>query len=61
MILGRLIFKAGRYMKKIKRLFKKLWYFISKKEYRLGWKMTGPNVVILNDNHICKITIDKRK
>lgn len=36
----------------------KLWYkYILRREYRIGWKMTGPNAVIINDEAICKITL----
>ncbi len=43
-----------------KNRFKNLWYkYILRREYRVGWIMTGPKIVILNDEHISKITIDK--
>lgn len=39
--------------------FKRLWYFILRKEWKTGWVMTGPHVVILNDEAISKIDVDK--
>lgn len=45
---------------RFKNRFKKLWYFLIGREWKIGWKMTGPHVVIFNDN-ILNITIDKRK
>ena len=43
-------------MESLKYSFKKLWYSLLGKEYhKIGWKITGPNIVILNDNHTFKI------
>ena len=48
--------------KSFKNRFKKLWYrYILGKEYKVGRKLTGPNIVILNDEAISTITIENRK
>lgn len=43
--------------------FKKLWYFLIGKEYKvkIGWVLLPPQAVILNNEFIYQITIDKRK
>ena len=47
-------------MKNFKQFFTKLWYkYILRREYKVGWITTGTKAVIINDKHICKITIDK--
>ncbi len=61
-----IIISENKIMEKVSRLkmfkhsLKKLWYkYILRREYKVGWKLTGPKVVILNDKCIIKITIDK--
>jgi hypothetical protein len=46
-------------MKKFKYYFKRIWYRIISKEYKVGWVLLPPQAVILNDETIFKITIDK--
>jgi hypothetical protein len=45
--------------KSFKHRFKKLWYFLIRKEYKLGWVSYPPEIVILNDEFILKIEIDE--
>ena len=56
--------------KKIKKLFRKiyLWFlkkFFKKKykkeEYKVGWRMLKPQIVILNDSYITKLIITDNK
>lgn len=37
--------------------FKKLWYFLIGKEYKVGWVSLPPEVVILNDEFIHNIEL----
>ena len=42
----------------VKRFFKKLWYKLIGREYKVGWFMLPPKAVILNDEfvHIVELT-----
>ncbi len=36
----------------------KKWYkYILRREYKIGWKMNGPNAVIINDEHITILNV----
>ncbi len=48
--------------KSFKYRLKRLWYkYILRREYRVGWILLDPVAVILNDEAVCKVTIEKRK
>ncbi len=45
---------------KFKYHFKRLWYFILRKKWKIGWVLHEEvGIVIINDKAISKITIDK--
>ena len=43
----------------IKKFIKRIWYRIILREYKVGWVILPPQAVILNDETILKITVDK--
>ncbi len=56
---------VGKMKKKMKKIFRKIYlWFLKKffkkkylKEYKIGWVLRGPEIVILNDNYITKLII----